>query len=162
MTRRLILMRHAKSDWAFDVPDQARGLNERGRRSAEALGDWLRAEGHLPDQTLCSSAVRTRQTLDLLQLESAVHLEDLLYHADPHTVLRMLHHAEGRTVLLVGHNPGLQEVATRLVAQPAAHPKFAQYPSGATLVADFTVSDWADLGWGAGRVVDFVVPRDLL
>uniref|UniRef100_UPI0035189862 SixA phosphatase family protein n=1 Tax=Nioella sp. TaxID=1912091 RepID=UPI0035189862 len=66
--KRLILMRHAKSDWSLGQPDAARPLNARGQRSAEAMGDWLREKGYLPDQILCSSAQRTRETLDLLRI----------------------------------------------------------------------------------------------
>ena len=69
MTLRLILMRHTKSSW--DDPwqgDHARRLNGRGRRSAEALGNWLRAKGHLPDVALSSDAVRTQETFAGLAL----------------------------------------------------------------------------------------------
>ena len=64
MTRRLILMRHAKSSW--DNPfaeDHQRPLNGRGKRSAKAIGEWLRAQGYLPDQILSSSATRTRELM---------------------------------------------------------------------------------------------------
>ncbi|MHA6347531.1 SixA phosphatase family protein [Roseivivax sp. CAU 1761] len=162
MSRRLILMRHAKSDWAAGEPDHARPLNARGRRSARAIGDWLRLRGHRPDLVLCSSAARTRETLDLLGLDAPTRFEDILYHAEPHTVLRALHHAEGGSVLLIGHNPGLQAVAARIVAEPPAHPDFARYPTAATLVADLPVAAWSDLGWSSGTVRDFTVPRDLI
>ncbi|WP_370315759.1 SixA phosphatase family protein [Roseivivax marinus] len=162
MTRRLIVMRHAKSDWSRGLSDHARPLNERGRRSADALGTWMRETAHAPDQVLCSSAVRTRETLDRLALpDAAVRFEEALYLAEADGVLRVLRHAKGQCVMVLGHNPGLQEFAARIVAAPIAHPRAGDYPTGATLVADLDIEDWTDLDWGAARTVSFVVPREL-
>ena len=157
----LVLMRHAKSDWSFSEPDHSRPLNKRGRKSAEALGDWLRAEDYVPDQVLCSTSARTRETLDLLQIDAPARFEDRLYHADPETVLQALRDADSARVLVIGHNPGFQEVAQRLVSRAPEHPRFADYPTGATLVADFDVADWSQADWGMGRPATFVVPREL-
>ena len=67
-TRRLILLRHAKSDWP-DVPDRDRPLAKRGRRDAPKIGRWLREHGYLPDIVICSDARRTRQTWDRVARE---------------------------------------------------------------------------------------------
>ncbi|WP_156943769.1 SixA phosphatase family protein [Roseivivax isoporae] len=159
---RLFLMRHAKSDWSLGEDDHARPLNPRGRKSAEALGDWMRAHDYLPDQVLCSSSTRTRETLARLDIDAPVRFEDRLYHADPHTILRALHHADGEAVLVIGHNPGFAEFAGRIVEDPPVHPRFRDYPTGATLVADLPGTLWPDLAWGEARTVDFVVPRELV
>lgn len=163
MTRELVLMRHAKSSWRVPaIGDHDRPLNGRGRRSARALGDWLRAAGHLPDAVLCSSARRTRDTLAGLALEAPVRCLDALYHAEPEAMLALLRQAQGARVLMLGHNPGLADLAQALVAVPPAHPRFADYPTGATLVAAFDIAGWGALRPGTGRVLDFVVPRDLI
>ncbi|MBE9638979.1 SixA phosphatase family protein [Salipiger mangrovisoli] len=161
--KRLILMRHAKSDWSVGMPDHARPLNERGRKSAVALGKWLRAEGILPDQVLCSSAARTRETLDLLSLADVpVRFEDRLYLAGPSTLLKSLQAADGDTVLMLAHNPGIAEFANGIVRHAPDHPKFAAYPTGATLVADFDIDGWQDAQAGTADSHAFTVPRDLM
>ncbi|GHF63258.1 SixA phosphatase family protein [Seohaeicola zhoushanensis] len=158
----LILMRHTKSDWSTGATsDHARPLNKRGTASAAALGDWLRARGWLPDEVLCSTATRTRETLAGLRLDASVRYLDELYHADPDTMLAALHDATGDTVLMLGHNPGIAECAGLLVRAPPADDRFHSYPTGATLVARFPVDNWSAVTWGSGEVADFIVPRDL-
>ncbi len=163
--RRLILMRHAKSDWNhFTLSDHDRPLNDRGRRSAAALGDWLRDKGYLPDEVLCSSAERTGETLLGLELPGnpEITYSRALYHAEAEGMLDILRCARARCVLLVGHNPGICELAHRLVAEPPAHDRFEDYPTGATLICDFDVASWEEVTWFAGEVVDFAIPRELL
>ena len=162
MTRTLILMRHAKSSW--DDPllaDKDRSLNPRGQRSARALGDWMRDRGWLPDQVLCSTATRTRETLAGLGIAGQTDFRDALYHADPKTMLRVLGEASGRTVLMLGHNPGIGELAGALVRSAPDHPRFADYPTGSTLVVQFASPNWDEVTPGTGEAVDFIVPRDL-
>lgn len=166
MTKRLILTRHAKSAW--DDPaltDHDRPLNERGHRAAADLGGWLASRGYLPDEVLCSDALRTRQTWDgiapALPAPPQVTLKPALYHAGPDVMLAVLRRATGHTVLLLGHNPGIAELAARIVASPPLHPGFAHYPTGATLVASFEIDDWAEVGFGQGATRDFIVPREI-
>lgn len=158
----LILMRHAKSDWSFEQEDHDRPLNPRGRLSAEALGDWLRDQDLTPDQVLCSTSARTRETFDLLKLETQVHFSDALYHAAPETMLDVLKQAQGQRVLMVGHNPGIALFANGLVAAAVAHPRFQDYPTCATLVVKFDISRWSDLTLRSGTAQHFVVPRELI
>lgn len=161
--RRLILMRHAKSDWSSGSADHERPLNTRGIASAKALGDWLRLKGYTPDQVLCSSATRTGQTLSGLQFEDQTPTQFLraLYHADARDMLGALQGATGKCVLMLGHNPGICEFAHRLVDDPPEHIRFEDYPTGATTVIDFAISDWSKLGWHEGEPVDFAIPREL-
>ncbi|MHA7876717.1 SixA phosphatase family protein [Roseivivax sp.] len=159
--RRLILMRHAKSDWHQGLEDHDRPLNKRGRRSADALGRWLREEGWQPDAAVLSSAMRTVETLGRLDLDCPVRTSRALYLAAPAEILEALREEEAETLLVVGHNPGIAFLAQALVARAPAHARFDDYPTGATLVVEFEVSDWADLASGSGRVVDFVIPREL-
>lgn len=163
MVKRLILMRHAKSSW--DDPwldDHARPLNARGRRSAAALGDWLRARGHLPDMILSSDARRTRDTCDGLALNAPVTYTPTLYHADAETMLDALDAAQGDTVLMVGHNPGIGDFARRILSDLPDHPRFHDYPTCATLVAELPVAAWDKSAFGVATALDFVVPRELV
>jgi phosphohistidine phosphatase len=161
MTLRLILMRHAKSDWSLSGDDHDRPLNPRGLRSARALGQWLRDHDYLPDTALVSSAVRTRQTFDLLGLAVAPSLDRGLYLADENALLRALQDSAGKTVLMIGHNPGIASFATDVLTEPHSHERFFDYPTGATLVAEFEAASWNDVQLGTGVCRDFIVPRDL-
>ena len=162
MTLTLILMRHAKSDWGgLNLPDHDRPLNARGALDAPAMGAWLRARGHLPDQVLCSTATRTRETLSGLGLAAPATFLPALYHADPDTMMEALRDATGKCVLMVGHNPGIAACAADLLAQTPDHPRFDDYPTSATLVARFEIDSWTDLRWGLGEAVAFVIPADL-
>ena len=166
MTRRLILTRHAKSDW--DNPlldDHDRPLNDRGVRSAAAIGNWLAARDLRPDALLCSTARRTRDTwagiADKLGRGTAEHFLPELYHASSDRILAAIHGMTEPTLMLIGHNPGIGDAAARLVSDPPDHPRFMAYPTGATLVVDFRTDDWRGVLWGTGQVAEFVVPRDL-
>ncbi|MEM6482439.1 MAG: histidine phosphatase family protein [Pseudomonadota bacterium] len=160
--RRLVLMRHAKSSW--DSPmlsDHERPLNARGKRSAAALGDWLRTNAIMPDQALVSDAARTRATLAGLDLSLEPSLLSRLYHAGPETMFETLRDATGSCVLMIGHNPGIAEFASFIVSYQPDHPRFYDYPTGATLVADFDIEEWTELRQGSGQLHAFVVPREL-
>ncbi|MEM7519546.1 MAG: histidine phosphatase family protein, partial [Pseudomonadota bacterium] len=118
--KRLILMRHAKSDWsAAAARDHDRPLNPRGRSAAQALGGWLRANAFLPDQVQSSTAVRTRETLLRLNLPavSDVTLIPQLYLATPDQILSCLRDATGEAVLVLGHNPGIGEFAQDILSK---------------------------------------------
>jgi phosphohistidine phosphatase len=167
MTKRLILTRHAKSSWDDPaMPDHERPLNARGRSAAADLGGWLASHGYIPDEVLCSDAARTRETWErmapTLAASPTLVLKSALFHASAEVMLAVLRHGKGDTVLMIGHNPGIADFASRLVAQPPAHPHFQRYPTAATLVASFEVDDWAQVGFGMGAARDFIVPREIV
>lgn len=162
--RRLILTRHAKSSW--DDPlmaDQDRPLNARGRSAARELGDFLASRGLEPEEVLCSTAQRTRETWDCV--EAAVietrpeisYIEDL-YHASPMLMMQALRTASSPTVMMIGHNPGIAEFAASLPAQPIYDPEFRKYPTCATLIVDFQIDDWSEVEPGRGSVLEFFTP----
>ncbi len=159
---RLVLMRHAKSDWSGATSDHDRPLNTRGRTSATALGDWLRQQKIAPDTVLCSTATRAAETLDGLALApgAEVHFTRDLYLAEAERILAKLRESSGDTVLIVGHNPGIGTMAEMIVEMPT-NGGIDHYPTGATLVATFDVKDWADVKWRTGKMNQMVVPRDL-
>ncbi|MEJ6404084.1 SixA phosphatase family protein [Yoonia sp. 2307UL14-13] len=167
MTFRLILIRHAKSSW--DDPtadDHDRLLNTRGCQSAKTVGAWMAERSYVPQVVLCSDAARTRETAALIlpQLLPApkLKLSAALYHAAPDTMLDLVSKQDAGTLAVIGHNPGIGILANALAGQMPDHPRFDDYPTCATTVMDFDIGAWRNVGPGKGRVVDFVVPQDLL
>lgn len=166
MTLGLILTRHAKSDWGTPgLADFDRPLNDRGRRSARAIGRWLSEKGFRPDEVVLSGAARTRQTWELMAASfdpaPPVVTEGALYDASADTILEVLRRQKARKVLLIGHNPGIGQFANRLTIIAPTHPRFNDYPTGATTVFSFQRDTWSDVGWSDGEVKDFATPRDL-
>jgi len=163
MTCTLILTRHAKSAWDSPAPsDHARPLNKRGRRSAKALGQWLRDMEYLPDQVLSSSSQRTRETHELMEIEAPTSFPERLYLASSEMLFNVLREAEQPRILLLAHNPGIAAFAHSMASHPPEHSRFDDYPTGATTVMEFDIDSWSDLDWGTGRLRDFIVPRELL
>ena len=165
MTKRLILIRHAKSSWDAPVEDHARTLNKRGRASATAIGTWLLDRGYIPDAIYTSDAARTVETTDRIvaSLGTAPQVTRVpaMYHGSPEQLLAVLRGASADTVALVAHNPGIAFFAEGIVAEAPDHHRFFDYPTGATLVCDIPDTTWADTQMRSAQVVDFVVPRDL-
>lgn len=167
MALTLILMRHAKSAW--DDPDQDdfdRPLNDRGRKSAPAIGRWLAKKGYLPDTVVVSGARRTVETWERMAqfLPETAEMESApaLYLAEPNVILGVLRSQTTPTVMMIGHNPGFALLARALASKAPNHPKFPQYPTAATTVFGFTCPSWSEIAPGTGEVIDFTVPRDLL
>lgn len=173
--RQLLLLRHAKSSWDDpSLPDHARPLNPRGRRAAHAMAEAIAELGLAPDVVLVSSARRTLQTLEALRglvLESGTLVEplDSLYLAPWRALLDLVQRVPetARSVMIVGHNPGLHDLALALAGPAglaAGGPEAARlaegYPTGA--LAEFAVaSPWRQLEPGGGRLLRFLAPRDL-
>ncbi len=164
MSLTLILMRHAKSSW--DNPlnlDHDRPLNKRGRSAARALGQWLENKGLLPDEVLSSTAVRTHETWTRLGLTAPeVRFERSLYHAPAERMIPLLHRATGKTVLMLGHYPGIADLAHRLATAPVRHTRFHDYPTCATTVLTFSDTRWEHVRFKTGTISEFVTPSDLL
>ncbi|MDC0431223.1 histidine phosphatase family protein [Paracoccaceae bacterium] len=154
-------MRHTKSDWHLNLPDHARPLNKRGRRASTALGTWLRHNQYLPDEIISSTANRTLETCDRLKLGTQPRTSGKLYLASHDTMLDVLRTATSDTVLMLGHNPGIYAFAHALLASYPNHRRFEDYPSGATLIAEFKQTEWLQIKWGTGQPNAFVTPADL-
>ena len=166
MTLRLILTRHAKSDWSqAGQADFDRPLNHHGEDEARAIGDWLKSRGYLPDQILTSAATRTVATADIIAAALGTtpprSTRQQLYQADADQLLAEVNHAEGRTVLLIAHNPGILQFAQDLLHDASAKARLQGYPTGATAVIDFTDDDWTAITTGRGALRDFITPDDL-
>jgi phosphohistidine phosphatase len=165
--KKLTLMRHAKSSWAdSDIPDEARTLGERGRAAADLLGKWLAAEGREPDQVIVSSATRCQETWELvsagMSTQPSVTTEASLYMATPDQIVDIIRtNATGENVLVIGHMPGIGNVARDLRVDPApAHAAFDKYPTGGTTVLEVQ-GEWAALDYGTTHLDTYVTPADL-
>lgn len=132
MDHRLVLLRHAKSDYPEEIPDHERPLARRGSRDAPRIGEWLRASGFVPDLVLCSTAQRARQTWELAAPavggSPAVRYEDRIYEASALRLLMLVRELseDFGTALFVGHNPGIGELAAGLTnSAPLSFPTAA-------------------------------------
>lgn len=160
---RLILMRHAKSDWSSAIPnDHERTLNARGIASASAMGNWLRENEYLPQQVLSSSSTRTRQTTELLGFDVPTEFQDRLYLASSDVMFSCLRNATAAVVLMIAHNPGIADFANMLVKTRPDHVRFFDYPTCATLVVDFDIENWSDLKAHTGVNCNFAIPREVM
>ena len=165
----LILMRHAKSDWfSGEGDDFSRPLSERGIRDARRMGRWLAEGAYLPDTILSSPSRRTRQTLDLmaddlgLDLDARTAWPDELYHANVGTLRNVLRRLGARpAVMLLGHNPGLEELLTVLVDDSQVIVSHAKcFPTAAVYVLDL-VCEWSQIKAGCARIVAHQRPKTL-
>ena len=171
--RQLLLLRHAKSSWDDPrLPDHDRPLDSRGQRDAAAMGAAMRRLGLSPDIVLVSSARRTRETLAAIEPIDGSPLVDEheeLYLAPAEKMLAMLHSVPetARSVLLIGHNPGMHNLALALIGPAGlarggrdAEALGEKYPTGA--LAEFAIATpWWGLEEGGGRLVRFLCPKDL-
>ena len=162
MTCTLILTRHAKSAWDSTAPsDHARPLTSRGRHAATALGDWLRRQGHVPDQVISSPSQRTRETYERMQLSAPAVFVERLYQAHANIIFQVLKEAERPCTMILGHNPSIGSFAMEMTRNAPDHPRFYNYPTGSTLILEFDIPKWSKLERGTGKLVDFVVPGEL-
>jgi phosphohistidine phosphatase len=165
--KRLLLIRHAKSSWHDPaLSDHERPLAPRGRTAADRVADHLEREGSKVDLVLCSSARRTRDTLERLSQafgEAEILVEDGLYGASAADLLDRLHEVSESvgTTAVIGHNPGIQDLALELAMDgPDLERARAKFPTAALAVLEFD-APWAELATGGARLVSFTVPRDL-
>ena len=169
--RRLLLLRHAKSSWSQPgASDHDRPLTRRGQEAAPRIGAYLARHGLIPDCVLCSTAKRARETWERVAAEASAAppptFTEQLYNASPRALIDVMRHAEAEagSLLVVGHNPGLQEVATQLIASGDLEDRERlreKLPTGGLVVIDFAIEDWSKLHPRSGRLERFVVPRML-
>ena len=167
----LTLLRHAKSSWDDSVPrDFDRPLNAKGRRAAAAMGRHLAREGVRFDYLVVSPAVRVAETLDGFEsgygrLPTSVE-DRRIYLASAATLLEVVQGlpAEAEQVLLVGHNPGLEDLVLMLVPEVATGLRDVveeKYPTASVAEMRFATANWAEVGAGAAELTRFVRPRDV-
>jgi phosphohistidine phosphatase len=170
--RRLMLLRHAKTE--NDAPsgrDQDRRLDDRGRRDAAEIGGWIGRHPPFPDSVLVSPAIRAHQTWEIAWAamkdvvpQPQVEFLPELYGAAPGQLLHTIRAAstgDPRQMMLVGHNPGMHELALALAGSGDRGRKALadNLPTSGLAVFDFAIGDWADVTFRQGRLVSFVSPK---
>jgi phosphohistidine phosphatase len=171
--RRLMLLRHAKTE--NDAPsgrDEDRRLDERGRKDAAEIGGFIASHPPFPDSALVSPAVRAHQTWELAWAamkdrvpELHVELVPNIYGADPGQLLQCIRDASAadpQRLLVVGHNPGMHELALALTdgGDEAGRRALADnLPTSGLVILDFATDDWNDVAFRRGRLVQFVSPK---
>jgi phosphohistidine phosphatase len=169
--RRLMLLRHAKSDWSSPGQrDHDRPLNARGREAAPKMGAYMVRHALIPDLVIASDAKRVTETVDLMlsafERAPKVVSEPAVYEAGPNALLGLVKDTPRSVhcLLLVGHNPGLAELAALLIASGEVEARqrlIEKFPTAGLAVIDFALDDWTMLHPRAGRLDRFVVPRAL-
>ncbi|SHU71573.1 putative phosphohistidine phosphatase, SixA [Mycobacteroides abscessus subsp. abscessus] len=164
-TRTLILLRHAKSDYPDGVADHDRPLAKRGIREAALAGDWIRE--HLPpvDAVLCSTATRTRQTLERTGISAPVTFVERLYDATAGIAIEVINGAPeaANTLLVIGHEPVMSSLALSLASLDTSDPDVAgqiamKYPTSAIAVLH-TDRHWSQVELRSAELVQFHIPR---
>lgn len=163
--RTLVLMRHAKSDYPAGVADHDRPLAARGIREAGLAGDWLRSTLPAIDAVLCSTAVRTRQTLDRTGIAAPVSYLQQLYDTTGGTMLDQINRVgdDVATLLVVGHEPTVSQVALGLAARPASDADAVgriemKFPTSGIAVLRVP-GIWSALELNGAELASFHVPR---
>jgi phosphohistidine phosphatase len=171
--KRLFLLRHAKAQpQDGSTEDFDRTLMLIGMQDAGAMARHLRKTDSRVDLILCSSSARTMQTAELVlqELESEIEYRENLYLAEAPKIVAAVRAApaSAASLMVVGHNPGLEACATFLAREPVRRKERARhealeekFPTCALAILDFDVGRWRDVEQGAGKLVDFVRPKDL-
>ncbi len=172
---RLLLLRHAKSSWGDEaLPDRERPLAPRGIRAAAAMGEWMANQGYLPDLVLCSSALRTRETLagvlppllPHMRGEPEIRIRESLYGiagGDYRSTIA----TEGGTapvLMVIGHNPATEATAQALIGdgdETTIALLLGKYPTAALAVLDFDLVNWGDISAQTGYLHAFTRPGDI-
>jgi phosphohistidine phosphatase len=162
MVKKLVLIRHAKSDWNVGVDDYNRPLNERGRKDAPNIGKHLKAINLLPDKIVSSSAERAINTARLIANGVGFPLSEIietreLYHASHLSILKQVNHTKNdvNTLFIVGHNPGISDFLSYLVDE--------DYELKTCCVAEISllVPDWSSLFKGTCVLKQYISPREI-
>ena len=167
---RLMLLRHAKSARPAGVDDHERPLAERGRSASSSMGTYMAQAGLLPDLAIVSTARRAQETWELARsafdVEIAQHDERRIYEASASAILDVIKETGSgiRALLVVGHNPGFQELAVGLIGT-ARKSDLARlrrkFPTGGLVEIVFDAKGWAKASMGGGRLERFETPKSV-
>jgi phosphohistidine phosphatase len=162
--KKLLILRHAKTQPDAPAGDHARELTERGHRNAAAMGDYIKTLAGTPDAIITSDATRARQTAEIVA--TAVGFADPLtvvprmYDADVETLLALVRSIldEVDTAIIIGHNPGFEELAEALAGN---HDQGVRLPTSGLALLEFDVERWDAARAGTGRLREVTTPRTI-
>ena len=170
--KRLLLLRHAKSDWSSALPDHQRQLNQRGQQAAARMGRYIHDEGLTPDRVLCSPATRASETWHLVQpalsdAPDANYIDAIYDFGSGNSLLEILreHGGDAQTLMLIGHNPSIEGLASLLSGtgdETALASLARKYPTAGLAVIDFECEDWHQIGPSTGTLQRFTRPKELV
>ncbi|PCK78871.1 SixA phosphatase family protein [Rhizobium sophoriradicis] len=167
---RLILLRHAKSAWPNGVADRERPLAGRGRKAAPVIGTYMAREKLIPDLALVSPARRAQETCKLIRQALSKKVSDReaadIYEVSAERIRDVIRAVEPdiRTLLIVGHNPGMENAASLIVADgdaAAVGRMREKFPTAGLAVIDLDLGGWDEIAAGTGYLERFVTPRSL-
>jgi phosphohistidine phosphatase len=169
--RRLLLFRHAKAERAEPgESDRQRPLAERGRKDAGRIGTYIASHAFMPDRVVVSPSLRTQETWKYtaaaLRPAPAAKTVERLYDATPHAIFDVIRDtpAAAHSLLVIGHNPGLHEIAIMLIATGDIETRELlreKLPTSGLVIIDFPIDDWSKLHPRSGRLERFVSPKSL-
>ena len=168
MSRTLVLLRHGKSDWSTGEDDFDRPLKKRGRNASIQVGKWLKTHDQVPDFIIASSAKRAMQTAELAADAMGIRKKNIfsrkhIYLAKPEDLLYVLEDCpeQAQRVMLVGHNPGLEELLYYLVNGRLTIPEDGKIMPTATLAILQMPDNWSKLESGSAELEFLVRPREM-
>lgn len=170
MSRELLILRHAKSDWDTGArTDFERPLAKRGRKAAPRVGRWLNEKGLVPDYVVSSPAERAKQTVMLACEQMGIAAEDIhwdsrIYHSSSGMLLNVLNESppDAQRVLIAGHNPGLEMLLQYLVVEDIPRqPDYKLMPTAAVAHLEI-LSSWRDLEGGLAKLISLTRARSLI
>lgn len=168
--KRLVLFRHAKSDWSEGVDDHDRRLADRGKKAAPVMGVYLEKNKLVPDLALVSTARRAQETWERASraIRAQVPLRTMreIYEAEADKILDIVRDVEPdiRTLIIVGHNPGLEDLARRLMKDAGGEAGTRlreKFPTAAIAVLSFDIADWKDIAVETGLLDRFITPKSI-
>lgn len=158
----LLLLRHAKSSWKNpEQRDFDRPLNQRGLKAAPLMGRFMKKRKVTPELVVSSPAVRARMTAELViesaELQTELRMDERIYEADVATLLKVVSQVDesAQTAVIVGHNPGLQELLKALTGEEH------EFPTAALAQISLKLDKWSDIAEGSGRLKWLVTPKSL-
>ncbi|MGI9240333.1 MAG: SixA phosphatase family protein [Verrucomicrobiales bacterium] len=162
----LTVVRHAKSSWGDDsLPDHDRPLNNRGLRVAPLMGEVLASRIELPDLVLSSTALRARTTAGIIASKLGYADQEIvedgqIYHASTAELLKVLREIDEshRSAIVFGHVPGVHQLSNTLCPDAGIQ----HFPTCAASLIELDIDYWGEIGENCGKLVDFLVPKQLL
>jgi phosphohistidine phosphatase len=167
----IFLLRHAKSSWDdVRLDDFDRPLSSRGIKSCKKMGKYLKKNRLIPDIVYCSSAIRAKQTWELVnrivEKKENVIYEDSLYMSDFSNFINIIKKTKNnfKNLMIVSHNPGIENLALELSKDKnnEIYEKInIKFPTGALIIINFNLNNWSKVDCKKGKLYEFVKPKEL-